>query len=517
MSQEASGLKQEREKVIKRAFFVASGTLGSRILGLLRDIAMAALFSRSITDAWAVAFRIPNIFRRLFGEGALSASFIPQFYAFSDEVDSKNKQKLFLSSFISYLFITLSVLTAMLWLYTEPLLQFFLSPEYWNQAEQRELTVLFSRIMVGFVFFFSQYACFVGILNLLGRFAFPAAAAGFLNISMLVFTFMPSNWFGVAGEQLAWGVLVGGLTQSAVVAWVAYLAGFRWNWTLCYGRESLRALSNAALSALSGGVLQFATLLNVYFASQLGVGSISAIYWGDRLLELPLSLVAVSLGSALLPTLSSAYQQKRPDMFTEPFRGAFCTVIFLIVPSAVGLYLISEDLVKALFYRGEFSLADVTLTSVVLQIYALCLIPLALSRLGVTALNAQTKYRQTALLGLASLIVLGVCAYFLVPDYGIQGLLYSNLIAYIFNALGIFVRLFANSRQLLLRAEGILLLKVIALSGVMGAGVYLVKHSLAGLDSVGILLMSLFVAALIYIGGALWMRLPPSQFFKNRL
>lgn len=504
MSQEASGLKKEREKVLKRAFLVASGTLGSRILGLFRDIAMAALFSRAITDAWAVAFRIPNIFRRLFGEGAISASLIPTYFSLSHGPEFPQNQKEFLNSSLTYLFITLSVLTAGLWLLMEPTLQLLLSDTYWNDPEKRAATLLFARIMVGFIFFFGQYACFVSILNMMGRFALPAAAAGLLNISMLIFTFMPSHWFSRAGEQLAWGVLVGGLLQSAMVYGGLRKAGFKGRVRLQGARQAFTVQRDVLLNAFNGGVLQFATLINLYFASQFTEGSISAFYWGDRLLEFPLALASLSWGSALLPSLSEAYQQRRFRVFSGHFNDAFLAVCLLIVPSGVGLFLISEDLVRVLFYRGAFSAQDLQLTSGVVQIYALCLIPLALARLGVTALQARQKSAQASLAGVGTLVLMAGGAVLLTPSLGLKGLLYSNLVGYGVHFIWVYALLLKSDATFFQGCDWRGLLKILLLSLLMGVVVMLMQACLGDLPDSLKLVLTLGGAAGVYALGCFW-------------
>lgn len=507
MSQEASVLKKERENVTERAILIASGTLLSRFLGLFRDIAMAALFSRTITDAWTVAFRIPNIFRRLFGEGAISAGLIPAYFSLAKTPQASLRQRAFLNSSLTYLFITLSVLSALLWIFMEPLLAFLVAPAYWEDPERRGLVLVFARIMVGFIFLFGQYACFVSILNILGRYAWPAAAAALLNVSMLLFTFMPSRWFAVEGAQLAWGVLAGGVLQSGMVFWGLRALGFRWSLSLKNFKEAALVLKNILLSSLSGGVLQFTTLINLYFASHFREGSISAFYWGDRLLEFPLALVSLSLGGALLPGLSEAFHRGDKEGFRKPFSSGVFAAALLIIPSAIGLFVIANLLVRALFYRGEFSLEDVTLTTDVVKVYALCLLPLAFSRIGVTALQSVQQYRSSALVGLVALAVIVGGAWMLTPIYQLKGLLYANLGGYAFHCVATYFLLLKVDRKLFKHFAWKNFLLLLLLSLVMGGAVKALLISLSGLGDLPKLIVVLLFAGSFYGGSGFFLGL----------
>ncbi|KYG62360.1 hypothetical protein AZI86_16110 [Bdellovibrio bacteriovorus] len=196
---------------------MASGTLTSRILGLFRDIALGALFDRTVTDAWTAAFRIPNLFRRLLGEGSLSVSFIPVFMEEKAGDPSGLRAKNVANGVYSVLLIGMGILTLLGVVFVEPLFRLLLSDLYVLSAEKWELTLRMGRIMFGFTFFVTMYAFYMGLLNALGSFGLPALAPALLNVSMLIFTFMPPEWFQGAGDGLAWGVLVGGMLQAGLL------------------------------------------------------------------------------------------------------------------------------------------------------------------------------------------------------------------------------------------------------------------------------------------------------------
>jgi len=430
VSAEASVLKEDRKKVLKRAFFMAGGTLTSRVLGLFRDIALAALFDRAVTDAWTAAFRIPNLFRRLFGEGSLAVSFIPVFIeARAEDLSGQRAQNL-VNAVYTLLLIFLGVITALGIVYAEPLLKMLLADNYALAPEKWALTLRMSQIMFSFVFFVCTYAYFMGILNALGSFAIPAMAPALLNISMLVFTFMPPAWFPQHGDGLAWGVFAGGFLQAASLWWALrardYLPRLQkqiWN------KDVRHVLVNLLPGLLGLGLLQFATLVNLHFASGLPEGSLSYIYWADRLLELPLSLVSVSLGAALLPTLSDLVQRQEKEQFRSVVREHFLLNFFLGWPAAVGLFCLAEPIVEVLFKRGHFSLNDVAQTASVLKVYAVSLLMISSVRVLVPAFYAVKNTWVPAVTSLVALVLHILWAPWWIQERGLQGLVISSLLS----------------------------------------------------------------------------------------
>ncbi|WP_413587626.1 murein biosynthesis integral membrane protein MurJ [Bdellovibrio sp. HCB274] len=427
---EASGLKEDRKKVFKRAFFMAGGTLTSRVLGLFRDMALAALFDRTITDAWSAAFRLPNLFRRLFGEGALSVSFIPVFIESQALDTSGTRARNLLNAIYTLLLITLGAFTLWGLGSMESLLKILLADNYLLDLEKWNLTVRMARIMFGFVFFVCSYAYFMAILNALGSFAWPALAPALLNISMLVFTFLPPEWFPQMGDGLAWGVLVGGVLQATLLWWVLRERGYLPRLTgNIWSRDVQQVLKNMLPGLLGAGLLQLATLVNLHFASGLGEGALSYVYWADRLLELPLSLVAVSIGAALLPTLSDLAQRNNRAQFQSVLQEHFLMNLFLAWPAAVGLYFLAQPIVEVLFYRGHFSLNDVLATADVLKVYAGSLLMVSSVRVLIPSYYAVKNTwipAGTSLVGLALHIVM---APLWIRSYGLRGLVLSGLVA----------------------------------------------------------------------------------------
>ena len=432
MSEEASGLKSDRKKVFKNAALVASGTMTSRILGLFRDMALAALFDRTLTDAWTAAFRIPNLFRRLLGEGSLSVSFIPVFMEAEAADLTGTRSRNLINSFYSLLLVTLATITLAGILGAEGILRMLLDSSFLAVPGKLELTVRLAKIMFGFVFFVSTYAYFMGILNALGSFALPALAPTLFNVSMLIFTFLPGSWFAQAGDGLAWGVLLGGFLQALVLFIALNMRGYLPSLSMKLWSHDVRAVVIGMIPGLLGlGLAQFTTLVNLHFASRLMEGSVSYIYWADRLLELPLSLVAVSLGSALLPKLAELSLSGRSRIFQETLWDGFFFAVFLILPASVGLFMLAGPIVEVLFYRGAFNQTDLTNTTLVLQVYSLSMVFVAAGRVISSAFYAQRKNLLPGVSAVFSLLVHILLAPIMMRQFELGGLVLSSLVSHL--------------------------------------------------------------------------------------
>ena len=442
-----------QSRVLVSALQMAFGTMSSRVLGLLREVAFAALFSRTVTDAWSAAFRLPNLFRRLLGEGSLSVSFIPVFVESQqaihrgDNSDTDLSQN-FVSAMFTCLFCVLTLLTIFGILFSENLLRLILDENYFVVPGKFELTVRMAQIMFGFIFFMSLFGFFMGVLNALGSFALPALAPTLFNVAMIISTLIPQKWFPHAGDGLAWGVLVGGALQVGILLPAlqkkGYLPRFKWVfWGPPYGTLVRKVFVNMVPGSLGMGLLQFTTLVNLNFASQLGEGVISYIYWADRLLELPLSLISVSLGTALLPSLSSLWSEGNRLQFSRTLSDYLRINIFAALPAATGLYFLSQLLVEIIFLRGKFSAIDALQTSQVLKVYALILITTSCVRVLVPAYYAVKNTWFPALVSGVCLLAHLLLAPILMEQWGLWGL---NLSTFFSGALNLLLLLAFYSR-----------------------------------------------------------------------
>lgn len=431
--------QEAKKNVVINALSMAFGTLTSRILGLVRDMAFAALFPRSITDAWTAAFRLPNLFRRLLGEGSLAISFIPVFVEtkLEDQKNGTHQTANLVNGLYSCLLLVLVVLTTLGILLAEDVLKLLLDNSYIANEAQFQLTVRMSKIMFGFIFLMSHFAYFMGILNALGEYSLPALAPLFFNIAMIISTLIPSGWFASPGDGLAWGVLVGGLWQAGVLIPTLIKKGYWPRVSLEYWNHPKvqRVFKSMVPGLLGTGILQITTIINLRFASSLGEGAISYIYWADRLLELPLSLVAVSLGTALLPTLSQMWSEGAKEKLLETSQYYLRLNLFVCLPAAVGLFSLAYPIVEVLFLRGKFSAADGQATALVVSLYAFILVTSSSVRVLVPLYYAMKNTRWPATVGVICLVTHVIVAPLLMQRWGLGGLVFSSFVSSMVNFL----------------------------------------------------------------------------------
>jgi putative peptidoglycan lipid II flippase len=423
-------------QVVFQALFMALGTMTSRVLGLAREALFAALFSRTVTDAWYVAFRLPNIFRRLFGEGSLSVSFIPVFVEARVHGEGTPRAKELVNGFYTLFFLLLSVLTAIGVLFPEPLLNILLDDNYHAVPGKFDLTVLMARVMFCYIFLVCTYAYFMAILNALGKFGLAAMAPTFFNICMVVSTLIPNHFMQWDGQQLAWGVVIGGIVQAGVLVPSLRKLGYWPKLTLDFNRPDVwRVLRNMTPGLLGMGLLQITTLVNMRFASELGEGPISFINLADRLLELPLALVSVSLGSALLPTLSRMWTEGKRDEMASTSNYYLRLNLYVCVAAAVGLYCLAEPIVELLFQRGKFTPAEAATTAGVVKVYSFLIISNSLVRVFVPSYYAVKNTWFPALISSICLVIHVIIAPRLMDRYGLYGLNSSAVITSTLNFL----------------------------------------------------------------------------------
>ena len=418
--------------VFHSAYVMAMGTLSSRMVALIREVVLAAYFPRFVTDIWIVALRIPNLSRRLFGEGSLSVAFIPVFVELLEGHRPEMAKKL-VDTVFSMILILLGILFSLGLIFTPEIIGWLTVGEAFSQIEGKvQLTIDFARIMMVFLILVCLYAFFMAIQNSLKHFAVTAFAPALFNLSIVVAVFLPSSLFDVPGEILAWAVVAGGFLQLAVVipgVWrLGFLPTFCWRWKEYIQFEPARRVLKKLLPSLVGaGVLQLTILVNTRFASYLQEGANSWLFWADRLLELPLSLIAVSLGTALLPTLSQYSAQGRLTDISVLMNQSLKYMFFLGVPAGVGLFFLSDLLVQVIFQRGHFGQTDAFYTASVLRIYGAGLVVYGGIRILQPAFYAIQNTWLPALVSAICLVFHILLASHLLETHGIQGLAFSSV------------------------------------------------------------------------------------------
>lgn len=416
--------------VVKSALKMAFGTLSSRVLGVVREMVFAALFDRTITDAWIAAFRLPNFFRRLLGEGSLSVSFVPIFVEAREHDPEGIRARNLANGVFTLLLGILTILTVLGVLFPEAILKIMLDPSYVADAARFELTVRLARIMFGFVFLISLYAYFMGILNALGIYGLPAMAPTLFNVAMIISTLLPPAWFPSPGDGLAWGVIVGGFLQMAILIPAMARKGYLPKLASPFGNPDVARVLGNMLPGLAGlGLAQVTTIVNMRFASELGEGPISWIAWADRLLELPLSLVSVSLGTALLPTLAGLWAKGRKEEMADAMNFSLRLNLFLCVGAAAGLFSLAEPIIELIFQRGHFTMEDTLATAGVLRVWALIMLPTACVRVLAPSYFAVKNTWFPAVVSGICLFVHVCMAPLLMKQWGLTGLNSSSLLS----------------------------------------------------------------------------------------
>jgi putative peptidoglycan lipid II flippase len=358
-----------------RAFATVGGlTLVSRVLGFLRDILFAWAFGAGwVADAFNVAFRFPNLFRRLFGEGAFNSAFIPLF-AKELEEGGRDRARAFAEEALSGLFAVLVALTIAAIL-TMPWLMYLLAPGFSAQPEKFDLAVLLTQITFPYLLCMSLVALFSGVLNTFGKFVESSSVSIVLNLTLAVAIFIGLG-LGYRNEPgggiiQAIAVFVAGVLQL----WLLIDGLRRNNFSLALRRprmtDGLRRLITLGIpGVIAGGVTQLNIMIGTVIASQQP-GAVSQLYYADRLYELPLAIVGIAIGVVLLPDVSRQLRAGNHAAVLDSQNRSLEFAMLLTVPAAAALAVVPIPIVKVLFERGAFTAADTASTAAVLAVFAL--------------------------------------------------------------------------------------------------------------------------------------------------
>ncbi len=373
----------------RSAGIVSFFTLLSRILGLIRDMVIAHVFGTGIAaDAFFVAFRIPNLLRRLFAEGSLTIAFIP---VFSDYLVNRGKQEAFsLARILASSLILVLLLVTALGIIFSPFIVKITAYGFKEGTTKFHLAVLLTRVMFPYIFFISLVAFYMGLLNSLGHFSAPAAAPILLNLSMVASAYLISPLFQEPIVGLAVGVLMGGLVQLLLQVPFSRKLGFKFRFQLDPLHPGLKAILQLMLPTIFGSaVYQLNQLIGTLLASFLRDGSVSWLYYADRLVQFPLGLFGVALGTVALPSLSSHYAKSDHEAFSNTLIKALRILIFISIPSTFGLLALGEPIVRLFFERGRFSTLDTAMTSSALWAYGIGLLAFSQIRVLVAGFFAM--------------------------------------------------------------------------------------------------------------------------------
>jgi putative peptidoglycan lipid II flippase len=390
--------------LLKTLATVSSLTFVSRILGFIRDLLIARLFGAGVaTDAFFVAFRIPNLLRRLFAEGAFSQAFVPLLAEFKNRRGEAEARRLVdrTATLLALALLAASFLGVAL----APVIITISAPGFTATPEKFDLTVAMLRITFPYILFVSMVSLAGGILNTWSRFAIPALTPALLNLSFIFAALFAAPYFDPPVMVLAWAVLAGGVLQLALqvpaLARIGMLPRPALGWSDPGVRRILVLMGPAAFGVSVG---QVSILINTIFASYLENGSVSWLYYADRLMEFPTALLGVALGTVLLPSLSKYHSASDHVEYSKLLDWGLRLTLILAAPAAVALALLSGPLVTALFHYGEFGERDVWMTRQALMAYSAGLLGLILVKVLAPGFYARQNIRTPVRIAIVTLI-----------------------------------------------------------------------------------------------------------------
>ncbi len=391
--------------LLKALAKVGSMTFVSRILGFVRDTLIARVFGAGMfSDAFIVAFKIPNLLRRISAEGAFSQAFVPILAEYKSQRSFEETQGL-VNRVATWLGIILVVVT-LLGMLTAPWLVSLIAPGFRTDVTKMQLTVELLRITFPYIFFISLVSMAGGVLNTYNRFGIPAFTPVWLNVSMIVSVLFFADYFDEPIKVLAWAVFIGGFLQLAFQ--VPFLKQMGLLPRLDFKRDDegvWRILKLMGPAVLGVSVAQISLILNTIFASFLITGSVSWLYYADRLMEFPTGVLGVALGTILLPSLSKAYAGKDDAEYSQLLDWGLRLTCILAAPAAVALAVLSAPLVTALFYYGKFTPVDVVMTQQALIAYSIGLLGLILVKILAPGFYARQNIKTPVKIGVFTLVM----------------------------------------------------------------------------------------------------------------
>ncbi|MDQ7016189.1 MAG: murein biosynthesis integral membrane protein MurJ [Gammaproteobacteria bacterium] len=389
---------------MRSGLIVSMMTLLSRILGFARDVVFAHFFGAGgSTDAFFVAFKIPNFLRRLFAEGAFSQAFVPVFTEYKEQRTPEELKQL--ADHVAGTLATLLLVISVIGVLSAPLLILLFAPGFSDDPSRSALASEMLAITFPYIFFISLTALAGGILNSFNRFAVPAITPILLNFCLIGTTIWLSPHFEQPVVALAWGVFFAGLTQLLFqlpfLARLGLLPRPRWGWH----DSGVQRILKLMLPAIFGSsVAQINLLLDTVIASFLVAGSISWLYYADRLVEFPLGIFGIAIATVILPNLSAKHAQNSNQGFSEMLDWALRLVIVIAVPATLGLLLLAGPILASLFQYGAFELHDTEMARYSLIAYSLGLPGFILIKVLAPGFYARQDTKTPVKIGIIALI-----------------------------------------------------------------------------------------------------------------
>ena len=389
--------------LLKALATISSMTLVSRILGFVRDAVIARAFGAGLyADAFFVAFRLPNLLRRLFAEGAFSQAFVPILGEYRNARTPDETRSLI--DHVSTLLAVALIVVSAVGMIAAPLIIYLTAPGFVATPDKFAITVQLLRITFPYILFISLTSFAGGILNTWSRFSVPAFTPTLLNVSFIVFALWLAPYFDPPVLALAWAVFAGGLLQLGFqlpfLARIGMLPRLRFD-LKDPGVWRILKLMGPAVFGVSIG--QISLLINTIFASFLVTGSVSWLYYADRLMEFPTGLLGVALGTILLPSLTRSFADRTSDEYSRLLDWGLRLTFMLALPCALALALLAVPLISTLFHHGAFGAEDVMMTRNALVAYSIGLLGLILVKVLAPGFYARQNIRTPVKIALITL------------------------------------------------------------------------------------------------------------------
>ena len=424
--------KKNKPFVLYNALKKVIGLTGlSRIFGLVRDIATTNLLGASIFhDIFVVVLKIPNLFRRFFAEGAFNQAFIPIYSDFEKE-NQKDATDEFLNSLAGILISSLFIFTILVLIFA-PVFIFIFAPGFYLDPMKKDISINVLRIMFPYLALISLVAFAGGIQNTHKKFSIPAFTPVVFNICLIIAAILVAPMFEMPVYVLAWGVLLSGVLQLLIQILPLWRINRLPIPKLNINNPGLNKFFRLILPAiLAGGIIQINLLIDTIFASFLETGSPTWLYVSDRLVQFPMGIFAIAIGTILLPTLSKYDLNFEREKFILSIQKGQRFVLFIGIPSLIGLFFCSEDLISTIFYRGAFTASDVINSSYSLMAFSFGLPFFMLMKVLTPAFFARKDTKTPMYVALISLIINAVLNYYLafILNYGHVGIAVGSSIA----------------------------------------------------------------------------------------
>lgn len=427
-------MSQEKNQIARTTGTLTAATMTSRIAGLIRDMVVAAVFGAGMaTDAFFVAFTIPNLLRRFFAEGSLTAAFVPTFTdVLHQEGAAEGRQVVRICWTLLLLVLTGVTLIGIL---ASPWLVKIVGYGFSGDAGKLALTDLLNRLMFPYIFFVSLLALVAGVLNVSGHFLVPALSPVMLNLAMIGCALVLAPRMEQPITALACGVLIGGAVQLVMQIPVLYRFGYDLRLDFRFHHKAVVRIARLMLPGILGvAIYQINVVVTRLLASFLPEGSVSWLYYGQRLFEFPQGVFIVSLAQAVLPAMSRQSALNDQVGFRESLRFALILILLVTIPAALGLILCNQAIYSLFFMRGNFTPFDVSQAALALAWYAPGLLFVGISRVVVPSFYAMKDTRTPVKVSFWTLLVNVAAGLLLMKIMGHAGLALALTISSIFNA-----------------------------------------------------------------------------------